>query len=172
MKKILLIALAIIVTAGLVGFMVYKQQSGYTKVLTAKLVKQDLATVVSGTGQIKPKTYVNVGATSFGRITHLYVKEGDHVKKGQIIATVENVQPEANVDAQKATIAAAKTDIASYIAAEKTGEANVEHAKQESWQSRITTPRRPPMTPMWHRWIRQSPVSIRPKRRRIRRAGI
>ena len=100
-------------------------------------MKQDLATVVSGTGQIKPKTYVNVGATSFGRITHLYVKEGDHVKKGQIIATVENVQPEANVDAQKATIAAAKTDIASYIAAEKTAEANVEHAKADLEQKKL-----------------------------------
>ncbi|MGO9938864.1 MAG: efflux RND transporter periplasmic adaptor subunit [Terracidiphilus sp.] len=137
MKKVLLIALAVVVTAGLVAFMVYKQQSGYTKVLTAKLVKQDLATVVSGTGQIKPKTYVNVGATSFGRITHLYVKEGDHVKKGQVIATVENVQPEANVDAQKATIAAAKTDISSYIAAEKTAEANVEHAKADLEQKKL-----------------------------------
>ncbi len=137
MKKVLLIVLAVVVTAGLVAFMVYKQQSGYTKVLTAKLVRQNLSTIVSGTGQIKPKTYVNVGATSFGRITHLYVKEGDHVKKGQIIATVENVQPEANVDAQKATIAAAKTDIASYIAAEKTGEANVEHAKADLEQKKL-----------------------------------
>ena len=67
----------------LVAVFIVKQQSGYTKVLTAKIHQQDLATVVSGTGQIKPKTYVNVGATSFGRITHLYVKEGDHVKKGQ-----------------------------------------------------------------------------------------
>jgi HlyD family secretion protein len=137
MKKVLLIVLAVIVTAGLVAFMVYKQQSGYTKVLTAKLVKQDLATIVSGTGQIKPKTYVNVGATSFGRITHLYVKEGDHVKVGQTIATVENVQPEANVDAQKATIEAAKTDIASYIAAEKTAEANVEHAQADLEQKKL-----------------------------------
>jgi len=71
------------VAAGLVAFMVIKQQSSYTKVLTAKIVRQDLATVVSGTGQIKPKTYVNVGATSFGRITHFNVKEGDLVKKGQ-----------------------------------------------------------------------------------------
>jgi HlyD family secretion protein len=137
MKKVLLIVLAVVVTAGLVAFMVYKQQSGYTKVLTAKLARQNLSTIVSGTGQIKPKTYVNVGATSFGRITHLYVKEGDHVKKGQIIATVENVQPEANVDAQKATIAAARTDIASYIAAEKTGEANVEHAKADLEQKKL-----------------------------------
>jgi HlyD family secretion protein len=137
MKKILLIVLAVVAVAGLVGFFIYRQQSGYTKVLTTKVARQDLATVVSGTGQIKPKTYVNVGATSFGRITHLLVKEGDHVTKGQVIATVESVQPQANVEAQKATIAAAKTDISSYIAAEKTGEANVEHAKADLEQKRL-----------------------------------
>ena len=137
MKKILLIVLAVVVAAGLVAFMVYKQQSGYTKVLTAKIVRQDLATVVSGTGQIKPKTYVNLGATAMGRITHLFVKEGDMVKKGQIVATIEHVQQEATVAGQQAAIAAAKTDIASYIAAEKTAEANVEHAKADLEQKRL-----------------------------------
>ena len=137
MKKIILIILGVLVVIGLVAGFVYRQQSGYTKVLTAKIARQDLATVVSGTGQIKPKTYVNVGATSFGRITHLLVKEGDHVTKGQFIATVESVQPEANVEAQQANIAAAKTDIGSYVAAEKTGEANVEHAKADLEQKRL-----------------------------------
>ena len=137
MKKILLITLAVVAVVVLVAVFIWRQQSAYTKVLTAKIARQDLATVVSGTGQIKPKTYVNVGATSFGRITHLLVKEGDHVTKGQVIATVENVQPEANVDAQKATIAAAKTDIASYIAAEKTAEANLEHAKADLEQKKL-----------------------------------
>src|SRR5271165_6557186 len=61
MKKILLIALAVLVAAGLVTFMVIKQQSGYTKVLTATVSRQDLTSVVSGTGQIKPKNIVNVG---------------------------------------------------------------------------------------------------------------
>jgi HlyD family secretion protein len=137
MKKILLIVLAVLVAAGLVGFMVYKQQSGYTKVLTAKVVRQDLATVVSGTGQIKPKTYVNVGATSFGRITRFFVKEGDMVKKGQTVASIENVQQAANVAGQQAAIAAAKTDIASYVAAEKTAQANVEHAKADLVQKQL-----------------------------------
>jgi HlyD family secretion protein len=137
MKKILLIVAAVIVAAGLAALMVYKQQSGYTKVLTAKIVRQDLATVVSGTGQIKPKTYMNVGATSFGRITRFYVKEGDLVKKGQTVATIENVQQEASVSGQQATIDAAKTDILSYIAAEKTAEANVEHAKADLEQKRL-----------------------------------
>ena len=137
MKKIILIVLAVVAVIGLVSFFVYRQQSGYTKVLTAKIAKQDLATIVSGTGQIKPKTYVNVGATSFGRITHLFVKEGDHVTKGQVLATVESVQPEANVEAQQANIAAAKTDITSYVAAEKTGDANVAHARADLEQKRL-----------------------------------
>ena len=137
MKKILLIVLAVIVAGVLVGVMVYKQQSGYTNVLSAKLAKQDLSTIVSGTGQIKPKTYVNLGATAMGRITHLYVKEGDRVKKGQLVAEVESVAQEAAVRGQEATIAAAKTDIQSYVAAEKTAEANVQHSQADLEQKKL-----------------------------------
>jgi len=137
LKKIVIIVAVILAVAGIVALTVVRAQSGYTKVLTGKVVRGNLVSVVSGTGQIKPKTYVNVGATAFGRITHLYVKEGDHVKRGQTLATVESIQPEANVDAQKAAIDAAKTDIASYIAAEKTAEANVEHAKADLEQKKL-----------------------------------
>ena len=137
MKKILLIILAVLVTAGLVIAMVYKQQAGYTKVLTGKIVRLDLSTVVNGTGQIKPKTYVNVGATAMGRVTHLYVKEGDRVTRGETVATIENVQQEASVSGQEATIAAAKTDILSNVAAEKTADANVEHAKADLEQKKL-----------------------------------
>jgi len=137
MKKVIGIIVAVLALAGIVAFMVWKAQSGYTSVLTGKVVRQDLATVVSGTGQIKPKTYVNVGATSFGRITHLEVKEGDHVTKGQVLARVENVQPEANVDAQQAMIASSKTDVASYIAAEATAKANVEHEQADLEQKKL-----------------------------------
>jgi HlyD family secretion protein len=127
MKKIILIILAVLIVAGLVAFFI----------LTAKIVRQDLATVVSGTGQIKPKTYANLGATAMGRVTHLYVKEGDTVKKGETVATIENVQQEAGVAGQQAAIAAARTDISSYIAAEKTQEANVEHARADLVQKRL-----------------------------------
>jgi len=135
-KKTVLIVVGILVAAGLVALMVYRQESGYTKVLTATLVRQDLATVVSGTGQIKPKTYVNLGATAMGRVTHLFVKEGDKVTRGETVATIENVQQQAQVDGQQATISAAKTDIASYVAAEKTSEANLEHAKADLEQKK------------------------------------
>ena len=117
--------------------MVVKQQSGYTKVLTATVAHEDLATIVSGTGQIKPKTYMNVGANVMGRVTRFYVKEGDTVKKGQTVATIENVQQQSSVASQQAVIAAARTDIASYIAAEKTAEANLEHAQADLEQKKL-----------------------------------
>jgi len=134
LKKILLISGAVLVAAGIAGFTIVRAQSGYTKVLTAKVVRQNLVSIVSGTGQIKPKTYVNIGATSFGRITHLYVKEGDRVKRGQVLATVESVQAKAGVAAQEASIRSADTDISSYLAAEKTAEATVAHSEADLQQ--------------------------------------
>ena len=137
MKKILLIVGAVVVFAGLVGLTVYRAQAGYTKVLIGTVAREDLTSVVSATGQIVPRTYVNVGANVMGRVTHFYVAEGDHVKKGEVVATIENVQQEANVAAQQATIAAAQTDIASYIAAEKTAQANVDHAEADLEQKKL-----------------------------------
>jgi len=136
-KKIALIVLAVLVLAGAITGTILYGRSNVTPVATGKAVREDLVATVSGTGQIKPKTYVNVGATSFGRITHLYVKEGDHVKAGTVLATVENVQPEATVAAQAATIAASKTDISSYVAAEKTAVANVDQAKADLEQKQL-----------------------------------
>jgi len=59
------------------------------------------------------------------------------VKKGQTVATIENVQQEANVVSQQAAVAAAKTDIDADIAAEKTAEASVERAKADLEQRRL-----------------------------------
>src|ERR1700742_2433389 len=137
LKKILIISGAVLAAAGIAGFTIVRAQSGYTKVLTGKVVRGNLVSVVSGTGQIKPKTYVNVGATAFGRITHLYVKEGDHVKKGQLVATVESEQPASQVQAQQATIEANKTTVDSYIAAEKTAQAAVDEAQADLVQKKF-----------------------------------
>ncbi len=137
LKKILIIAGVVIVAVAIVAFTIVRAQSGYTKVVTGKVVRQDLSSVVSGTGQIKPKTYVNIGATAFGRITHLNVVEGDMVKKGQVLATIENVQAASGVQAQRASIASSKTDVNSYVAAENTAAANIERGKADLQQKKL-----------------------------------
>jgi HlyD family secretion protein len=136
-KKIIVIVAVVLVLAGIVVGSILHGQAGVTKVATGKAVRQDLTSIVNGTGQIKPKTYVNIGATAFGRITHLNVKEGDRVKAGTVLATVESVQPQATVAAQQATIAASKTDISSFLAAEKTAEANIQQGKADLEQKRL-----------------------------------
>jgi len=135
-KVLILVALVVVLAAVIVGSVMHSR-SNVTKVTTTKISRQDLVSVVSGTGQIKPKTYVNVGATAFGRITHLYVKEGDHVATGQVLATLESVQPQATVAAQNATISSQKTDVNSYLAAERTAEANVAQAVADLQQKRF-----------------------------------
>jgi len=136
-KKILLIVLGVLVIAGVVAGSIWKAHSDVTAVTTTKADTGDLIATVSGTGQIKPKTYVNVGATAFGRITHLYVKEGDHVKQGELVATVESQQPESAVQAQQATIASNRTNVEAYIAAEKTAAAAVDQAKADLVQKKF-----------------------------------
>ncbi len=136
-KKIILLVLVVLVLGGVVAGTVLHGQAGIIKVATGKVVRQDLVSVVSGTGQIKPKTYVNIGATAFGRITHLNVREGDHVQRGAVLATIESVQPAATVAAQQATIASSKTDVNSFVAAEKTAEANIAQAKADLEQKHL-----------------------------------
>ena len=137
LKKILLFVAIFIVIAGVVIGSIIHSRNSVTAVATGKAAQQDLIATVSGTGQVKPLTYVNVGATAFGRITHLYVKEGDHVARGQLIATVESEQPASQVQAQQATIDANKTTVDSYIAAEKTAEANLAEAKADLEQKQL-----------------------------------
>lgn len=137
MKKVLWIVAGVLVLAAVIGGVVYHSRADIIAVSTARITREDLTSVVTGTGQIKPKTYVNIGATAFGRITHLYAKEGDHVKAGQVLATLESVQPASTVAAQAANISAVRIDVNSFSAAEKTADANLAQAKADLQQKRF-----------------------------------
>ncbi len=114
----------------IVGITVHQSSKNVVTVQTGKVQRQDLATVVSASGEIKPKTYVNIGANAYGKITHLYVKEGDQVKKGQLLAQLENVQSSADVNANEASLQAAQTDALAADAALKTSEADLQRARR------------------------------------------
>ncbi len=130
-KKIALIVGGIVILAAIVGFSLQQSRSGVVAVQTGKVVKEDLTAVVTASGEIKPKVYVNIGANAFGKITHLYVKEGDRVKTGQMLATIENVQPEADVNATKAAVNSSQTDFVAAQAAVNTGVAELHQAEAE-----------------------------------------
>ena len=120
-----------VVLAMIVGFTVHQSSKNITTVQSGKVQRQDLATVVSASGEIKPKNYVNVGANAFGKITRLYVKEGDRVKTGQLLAQLENVQSSADVNATEASLQAAETDALAADAALKTSQADLLRAQAD-----------------------------------------
>jgi HlyD family secretion protein len=130
-KKVAIGAGVAIVLAILVAFTVHQSSKNVATVQTGKVLREDLATVVSASGEIKPKTYVNIGANAFGKITHLYVKEGDRVRKGQLLAQLENVQSSADVNANEASLQAARTDALAADAALKTSEADLLRAQAD-----------------------------------------
>ena len=88
-------------------------QAAQVTVQTTIIARGDLTSIVTASGEITPRTYTNLGANAQGLITDLLVKEGDRVRKGQILARIESVQANADVQAQKATVASAEADSAS-----------------------------------------------------------
>ena len=130
-KKIAIATAVVVVLAAIIGIGVAKSRSGVVQVQTGKVTRQDLASTVTASGEIKPKTYVNIGANAYGKITKLFVKEGDHVKRGQIVATIDNIQPEADVAANRAGLEVAKTDLVAQQAALKTAKTNIDKAKAD-----------------------------------------
>jgi len=136
-KKVALIAGAAVILLAIVGFTVQQSRKGVVTVQTGKVVHEDLTSVVTASGEIKPKVYVNIGANAFGKITHLYVKEGDRVKQGQMLATLENVQSSADVSANHAALNAAVTDADAAKAAVNTATADQNQAEAEFERAKL-----------------------------------
>ena len=134
-KKIAIGAGAVVLLSAIVGFTVYQSHKNVVTVQTGKTQRMDLVALVSASGEIKPKTYVNIGANAFGKITKLYVREGDRVKRGQMLAQLENVQPAADMDATQASLEAARTDAVAAQAALNTSMADLNRAKSDAERS-------------------------------------
>ncbi len=99
-KAIIIVAVVAALAIGVYASTVYSKR-GVVAVQTGKVVRGDLTSLVTASGEIKPKNYINIGANAIGVLSQILVKEGDHVRKGQLVARVENIQPEAQVNSQK-----------------------------------------------------------------------
>ena len=134
------IAIGVALLAGVGWLLVYELNKGVAVVQTGPVIRQDLKSLVSASGEIRPKNYTNVLGEGIGKITDIVVKEGDRVKKGDVLLHLENIQPGADVQAQAATVEAAesgqKAAAANYDSAQATlaqRQADLEKAKLD-WQ--------------------------------------
>ena len=123
--KILITVVAVLVLViGVYASTVYSKR-GIVSVQTGKVVRTDLTSVVTASGEIKPKNYINIGANAMGDITELLVKEGDRVRRGQMLAKIEDTQPTANVRTSEANLASAEADSSAAEASLKAADENL-----------------------------------------------
>jgi HlyD family secretion protein len=111
-KRILGTVAAIAVIGAIVGFSVSRENRKKITVQTGKVERKDLVQVVTASGEVRPRRYVNVGANVSGRLVEIAVREGDTVKKGQMLARVESERYEAGARQGEAGVAAARADLA------------------------------------------------------------
>jgi HlyD family secretion protein len=136
-KKIAIIVGVVVLLGGaIVGFTVNTQKN-VIAVQTGKVLREDVVSQVTASGEIKPKTFVNVGANAMGRITRLFVAEGQKVKRGQMLAQLENVQPSADVAAMRATLSSNETDAVAAEAALKTAQAQLNSSSADAAAKKI-----------------------------------
>ena len=140
-QKVSIAAGSVVVLGGIVWFSINQANKGVVTVQTAKVASQDtLISLVTASGEIKPTTYTNVTAQGFGRITQILVKEGDKIKKGDRLLLQEDVQANADVQAQAAAINSSEMGVQAAEASFRSAQAdltqqqaNLEKAKLD-WQ--------------------------------------
>ena len=107
-----LIVLAVIVVIGIIIiFNLRTQREKSVKVTIESVKRQDLTSIVSASGEVKPKKNINISAQVPGRIIKIGVKEGDEVKAGDFLLKLDASQYEANAERDKAAIQSFKEDL-------------------------------------------------------------
>src|ERR1700756_1591093 len=100
----------------LIAIGVFAATRGGTKIDPSKLAKAekgDLAKSVVATGKVTPITKIEVKSKASGIVKKLLVDYGDHVKKGQLLAQLDKVEIEAQVEQSKAGLEAAEANLTS-----------------------------------------------------------
>jgi macrolide-specific efflux system membrane fusion protein len=114
MKKKLILIVALIVVL-IIAYEAYSSLFGApqpnAEVATTTPEKGDIENTVTATGTVSPKSYVDVGAQVSGQIMRLYYDVGDEVKKGALLAEIDDTQPLAQVSSIRAQLAAQRANL-------------------------------------------------------------
>ena len=115
----------------LCGFTVYQSHKSVVTVQTGKVSRRTWPRWSAHRAKSSPRCMSTSAPTLLARSPSFMCKEGDHVKKGQLLAQLENVQSTADVDATRASLEAAQTDSVAAEAALNTAQADLNRAQSD-----------------------------------------
>jgi HlyD family secretion protein len=110
--KVILIVAGVVVMAGFVSLSAAKRHQPAVDVRLEKVARRNLVAVVTASGKIEPKKSVDILSDIMGRIVTLPVKEGDLVRKGQLLVSIDPTQYQAGVERAQAGVASAQANVA------------------------------------------------------------
>lgn len=129
MKKLLIIlsVVSLIVVIVLVNLQSKREKA--VKVSVENVMADDLAAIISASGEVKPKKSVNISAQIPGRVIKIAVEEGQFVQEGDFLLKLEATQYEANAERDQAYIHSLKAELIKAKAYLKRDENNLRRQK-------------------------------------------
>ncbi|MGH9413058.1 MAG: HlyD family secretion protein [Terriglobales bacterium] len=140
-KKLLVFIVIIVVLGGVIAVSLNQAGRDRVSVQTGRALVENIAAVVTASGEITPKTFADIAPTEgAGQITNLYVQEGDHVQQGELLAKLWNVQQAAQVAGMQASLKTSTANLAAQQAALGTAQADIARDRaqlqqqQQNWR--------------------------------------
>jgi len=129
-KRIILFAGIILIIALIILLNLQASREKTIKVTVEKVKKQDITSIISASGEIKPKKNINISALVAGRIVKIGVKEGQEVKAGDFLLQIDPTYFEAQVDRIRANINQFKAELIRAEAQQRRDKSYYERQKQ------------------------------------------
>jgi HlyD family secretion protein len=104
-KKIIIFSIIGVVLVVLVLLVILgSKREPVITIQTEKIQRRTITQIVSATGKIQPETQVKINAEVSGEVIDLPVKEGDRVKKGQLLVHIKPDAYQAQLDRAEASL--------------------------------------------------------------------
>ena len=144
-KKWFIALVVILLLAAVAGANFYFKKSDAVAINAEGVKKRDLEAIVTASGTVQAKRFVNVSAVSMGKVTRLAVEEGDRVKAGQFLLEIDPNALRGTVQRGEAAVAAAQAGLAQTKVNVETARANLALAQtqvkrqRDLWAQQLTT---------------------------------
>ena len=143
-RKIVIAVVALIVIASAGGYAWWTRRSTAPTVTVETIRRRDLEAVVSASGKIQPKRFVNISADTSGRVVDLAVNEGDRVAVGQFLMQIDPRSLRTRVESGQAALQANQAGLEQARQAVETARVQLTVAQQnltrqqELWKQQLT----------------------------------
>ncbi|UCE26604.1 MAG: efflux RND transporter periplasmic adaptor subunit [Candidatus Coatesbacteria bacterium] len=111
-RKLWIAIIIAVVILAFIGFCVIRNMNaGIPEFRTEEVVKGDITEVVSGPGEVDPRVSVDISANIMGRVSKIYVEEGQSVSEGDILLELEQTEYAAGRDQAWAAYRSAQNNL-------------------------------------------------------------